>query len=236
MFSSDEETDGSTAEAMVAKGYGAKRLVLVMDSQPYSLCIAEKGHVCFTLVARGRAGHSSRPWECDNALERLLDAWAKVRAALPREATAEDFWHETLVPTVLSAGDVPNRVPGEARLTLNLRYVEPGGADEWERRLGDLTGLEVLRGKNSAPVSADGSAPVVAALREHLRRAWPGRPVPLVRMNGATDARAFAKLGVPLVISSVEKRGDHAADEGVRIASIDEVGDALRDFILEARA
>ena len=236
VFSSDEEIGGETAQAMLANGYGARKLVLVMDSQPYSLCVAEKGHTYFTLVARGKSGHSSRPWECVNAVEALLAGWAKLAPLLPHEATAEDLWHDTVAATVLSAGDVPNRIPDVAKMTVNLRYVEPNGADDWERKIREVTGLEVVRGENSAPVVTDGSAPVVRALQAHLRQAWPGRPVPIVRMNGATDARTFVKLGVPLVISSAEKRGDHAAGEGVRIASIDEVADALRDFVLKAEA
>ena len=231
VFSADEECGGQTAEAMIEKGYGARKLVAVMDSQPYKLCIAEKGHTYFTLVARGMSGHSSRPWECDNAVDRLLSGWAKLQPILPHEATAEDLWHDTIVATVLQAGDVANRVPDVARMTLNLRYVEPDGADTWERKIRETTGLEVVRGENSPPVVTDGSAPIVMALQKHLRRAWPGRPVPLVRMNGATDARMFVKLGVSLVISCAEKRGDHADGEGVRIASIDEVADAFRDFI-----
>ncbi len=232
VFSSDEECGGTAAETMVRLGYGARKLVVVLDSQPYSLCVAEKGNVYFTLLARGKSGHSSRPWDGNNAIGRLMDGYAKIRPILPREATQDDFWHETMAATVVSAGDVPNRIPDLAELTLNLRYIEADAADKWERRLAEVSGLEVVRGEDSAPVEVDADVPVVQALAAHLRRAWPGRPVPFVKMNGATDARSFVKLGVPLVITSAEKRGDHADTEGVRIGSLDEVADAIRDFML----
>ena len=49
-----------------------------------------------------------------------------------------------------------------------------------------------------------------------------------ISRSGATDARSFVKLGVPLVISSADKRGDHGADEAVRLASLDEYAAAIK--------
>ena len=232
VFSSDEESAGTAAETMVRLGYGARRLVVVLDSQPYSLCVAEKGHAYFTLRAKGRACHSSRPWEGENAIDRLVDGYLKVREVLPRDATKDAPWAETLVPTVMRAGAAPNGIPGVATMTLNLRFVDEAAVDAWVRRLEEVSGLEVVRGECFPVVRSDSNAPIVQTLADHLRRAWPGRPVPFVRMNGATDARSFIRLGVPLVITSAEKRGDHADAECVRLDSLDEVADALRDFIL----
>jgi len=231
VFTTDEEIGGATGYAMVARGYAARKLVIVMDSQPYSVCVGEKGHTYFTLTARGKSCHSSRPWEGANAVDSLLEGLAKLRPIWPHEATASDFWHDTLATTVIGAGDVPNRVPEIATATLNLRYVEPGGGDVWERRIREASGLEVTRGEDSPPVVSDPEAPVVQALQRHLRACWPERPVDFVRMNGATDARAFVSLGVPLVITCVEKRGDHAASEAVKLASLDVVGDAMQEFV-----
>ena len=233
VFTTDEETGGATGYAMVERGYAARKLVLVMDSQPYSVCVGEKGHTYFTLAAHGRSGHASRPWECVNAVDALLEGLGKLRRIWPLEATAEDFWHDTLAATVLSAGDVPNRIPDVASATLNLRYVDPSGGDAWEARIREATGLDVSRGEDSPPVVSNPGAPVLLALQRHLRGCWPERPVPFVRMNGATDARAFVSLGVPLAITCVEKRGDHAADEAVRLASIGEVADALSGFFVK---
>jgi len=232
VFSSDEEAGGTAAETMVRLGYSARKLVIVLDSQPEKVCIAEKGHVYFTVRARGKSCHSSRPWEGTNAAERLLSAYARLEAIMPREAGETDQWHDTMSVTVLRAGDVPNRVPDVAELVVNLRYVERGGADAWQKRIEEATGLEVERGEHSLPVEVSADEPVVARFRDSLRAALPGREVPVVRTCGATDARSFVKLGVPLVISSADKRGDHGADEAVRLASLDEYAAAISGFII----
>lgn len=232
VFSSDEELGGFSAARMLELGYGARELVVVLDSQPGKVCYGEKGHTYFTLKANGVSCHSSRPWEGDNPVARLLGAWEKVRSALPDEATADDQWHDTLVPTVLKAGDVPNRIPESAELTLNLRYIEPGAGDRWERRLRDMTGLEVIRGENSDPVSMDPEDPMIRSFHRHMQACFPDREVPLVRTNGATDARHFVRLGVPVVISAALKRGDHGMNEAVSLASIDEYAAALVSFVV----
>ena len=136
-------------------------------------------------------------------------------------------------PHAFRVYDILGRTEPNAFLQVH-RYLDPGAPERWARSLAEGTGLEVEIGRISAPVTTDADAPVVQDLARHLRARWPNRPVPFVRMNGATDARSFVKLGVPLVISSVEKRGDHADSEGVRLASLDEVGDAFRDFFLGA--
>lgn len=231
IFSSDEELGGFSAETMVNLGYGATKLVIVLDSQPGKVCTGEKGHTYFTLRANGVSCHSSRPWEGDNPVTRLLSAWAKLEAILPRSATEQDQWHDTLEPTLLKAGDVPNRIPECAELTLNLRYTEPGGSDFWEARIRETTGLEVVRGEESLPVTMDPDTPIIRRFHEHFRRSFPNRDVPLVRTNGATDARHFVKLGVPIVISAALKRGDHGLNEAVCLSSIDEYVDVLSRFL-----
>lgn len=231
IFSSDEEMGGTSAATMIRLGYGAKRLVIVLDSQPGKVCYGEKGHTYFTLRASGVSCHSSRPWEGDNPVARLLAAWAKLEPLLPKTATASDQWHDTLVPTLLKAGDVPNRIPETAELTLNLRYIEPGGGDRWEAKIREATGLEVLRGENSDPVVMDPNTPIIRAFHEYFQRAFPDRDVPLVKTNGATDARHFVRLGVPVVISAALKQGDHGMTEAVQLASIDEYAAALEGFL-----
>ena len=191
IFSSDEEIGGGTTAAMVARGYGAKQLVLVVDGPAYAVAVAQKGIVTCVLTARGRSAHASTPWLGNNAIDRLVDGYVKVRTLFP-EAKAGDEWHDTMAATVIAAGTAANRVPDEASLTLNLRYTEPGGDERWAARLRDASGLEVAIRMSCPVVSFDPATPALgrlaAAMQRHFRR-----EIALVRMNGATDARHFAR-------------------------------------------
>lgn len=228
VFSTDEEIGGATTAAMVDWGFAARKLVLVADGGAYAVAVAQKGILTCQLRAEGTAAHSSMPWLGRNAIDALIDGYLKVRSLFP-EVRAGDEWHDTMAATLISGGTVSNRIPDQAVLTLNIRYTQPGGAEEWQRRIAEASGL---------PVEVCGSCPVVVfdektpALRTLARcmEAALGRPVVMARMNGATDARHFIRLGVPVAIIGVAGRDVHGRDEAVEIASLKAYEEMLAAF------
>ena len=81
------------------------------------------------------------------------------------------------------------------------------------------------------PFFADPNHPLVARLRETMRRQYPGEEIPLTRMVAATDARCFYDCGTPVAVIGVKGDGAHAIDEWVSLAGIDELADLLVNFI-----
>jgi succinyl-diaminopimelate desuccinylase len=233
LFSADEETGGATTAAMVERGYGARRLVLVADGAAQAVAIAQKGILTCVLRADGVAAHSSTPWLGRNAIDALVDGYLKVRALFP-EVKAGDEWHDTMAATVVSGGTVANRIPDQAALTLNLRYTQPGGAEEWLRRLAEVSGLRVEHGVSCPLVVFDETTPALQELARHMETSF-GRPVAMVRMNGATDARHFTRLGVPVAIIGTAGRDVHGRDEAVEIASLRAYEEMLVDFAGRAK-
>ena len=126
VFSTDEEEGGETSGEAVRRGCRATGLTAVLDGGAWSITCAQKGIASFRLVAKGRGGHSSSPWCFDNPIDKLLDGWARVRAAWP--AIPEDEWHwgDSIAATVVRAGSVHNQIPDEAEMVANVRYVNPG--------------------------------------------------------------------------------------------------------------
>ena len=150
IFTADEEIGGSTTAAMVSRGYGAKRLVCIVDADPYCIVNAQKGAATFKLIAHGRGGHSSEPWNLENPIEKLMNGFRVFSESWP--APTEDRWCDTMAPTVLQAGKVGNMVPDTAELTVNFRFIEEGGEEKIAKRLRELTGLDVERVSVSPPV------------------------------------------------------------------------------------
>ncbi|MBN2449668.1 MAG: M20/M25/M40 family metallo-hydrolase [Lentisphaeria bacterium] len=215
VFSADEETGGATTAAMVRRGYGARRLILVLDGPAYAVAVAQKGIVTCVLTARGRAAHASTPWLGQNAIDALLDGYSKVREGLA-SVVAGDEWHDTVSATVIEGGTVANRVPDRARLTLNIRFTEPGGDQRWVALLREVSGLDVAVGVSCPVVVFDEATPALTDLARAMA-AYLGREIGAKRMNGATDARHFAGLGVPVAILGAAGRDVHGRDEAVDI-------------------
>jgi len=234
LFSADEEIGGATTAAMVARGYGARRLVLVADGAVHAVAVAQKGILTCTLKAVGVAAHSSAPWLGRNAIDALIDGYLKVRALFP-EVKAGDEWHDTMAATIVSGGTVANRIPDQASLTLNLRYTQAGGDEEWLRRLAEVSGLQVESRVSCPVVVFDETTPALRELAHSMETAL-GRPVTMVRMNGATDARHFTRLGIPVAIIGTAGRDVHGRDEAVEIASLRAYEEMLVAFAANARA
>ena len=242
VFATDEETrtgasDTPTPTHLLNVGYVPQKFLIIGDTNGEftdSLTVAEKGHVAITLRAHGRGGHSSMPWAADNPIPKLLAAYAKVQAALPKPADPNDHWRNDLTPTRLLGAPQPNIIPDTAEMTFSYRFIDPDGAEKMKAFLEETTGLEVILPKTwRPPVITDPANPYVQALHAAMRRAWPDREIPLTRMSCATDATRYAHLGLPTVIFGATGFGAHAKDERVSLASLDAYEAMFTAFLRE---
>ncbi|MFW5802890.1 MAG: M20 family metallopeptidase [Verrucomicrobiota bacterium] len=229
IFSTDEEAGGTTTAHMATQNIRARRLITVLDDGAgYAITVAQKGVLNLRLRARGSACHAAEPWEGDNALDRLIDGYAKIRA-LFNEAGADDPWHNTLAATTCTAGTVANRVPDNAEMTLNIRYIKSDERDSIIETLRRTSGLEIDVLMQCPPVNVEPNTPVIEQLRAHLEREL-NTSIALRRLNGATDARHFAAHSAPVAILGLPGRAPHSNGEALQIAPIGPYFAALASF------
>ena len=104
---------------------------------------------------------------------------------------------DTLNPTMLKAGYKHNVIPSEASAALDGRVL-PGTEEEFFATVDALLGSDFTRtGEFSTPVSADHEAPEFAAMAAALQAYDPRALVLPYCMTGGTDAKAFARIGIP---------------------------------------
>ena len=191
----------------------------------------EGGATSGEAVRRGyRSTVLTLAWCFDNPIDKLLDGWARVRAAWP--AIPEDEWHwgDSIAATVVRAGSVHNQIPDEAEMVANVRYVNPGDEPRIEAMIRETSGLEVELLASCEPVFCDENAPALAALRGAMAAAF-GREIPMQRMQGATDARHFAGPGAaPVAIIGVEGAACHEDREWARLSTVQAYADLLESF------
>lgn len=230
VFSTDEEEGGATSGAAVARGIRATALAAVMDGGAWEITYSQKGVASFRLVAKGRGGHSSRPWALDNPIDALFDGWSRLRAAWPAMSDETGHWGDSIAATVVRAGSVHNQVPDTAEMTVNVRFVEPGALPRIEALLREKSGLAVETLSACDPVVCDADAPALVSLRKAMEAAF-GREIPMKRMHGATDARHFAAPGAaPVAIVGIEGGGCHEDGEWASLSSIAAYAGLLADF------
>ncbi len=122
LFVVGEENGSQGAKA--AASFGPKgRFIINGEPTENRLCIGQKGALRINLDCTGKAAHSAYPHEGDSAIERLLDALARIRAIpLP---TDELLGASTLNVGTITGGVAPNVVPPFARAELMIRTVAP---------------------------------------------------------------------------------------------------------------
>lgn len=78
----------------------------------------------------GRAAHSARPWQGDNAIHRAAPLLAALAARAPVDVSCDGhLFREVLSATLAQGGSTRNVIPDRFRLNLNYRFA-PGRSDE----------------------------------------------------------------------------------------------------------
>lgn len=117
----DEETGGQGLEVL-ARDLPRPDASVIGEPTDMQPCIGQRGLLKLEVVAKGRAGHASRPHQGDNAIYRA------ARAALAIEALNEKIDPDdsllgkaTLCATLIAGGTRSNVIPPECRFTVDGR-------------------------------------------------------------------------------------------------------------------
>jgi succinyl-diaminopimelate desuccinylase len=186
------------------------------------------GNLTARLTFRGTSGHSARPWQADNAIERALAGLRELALLERREAVVQGLpFYEVVTLTQLHAGIADNVVPGEAVAHLNLRYPPDRTPEQAEAYLRSLVpeDAELEIAGNSPPARVVADAPLVERLRTagglavEPKQAW-------------TNVADFTSRGIDAVnFGPGGTRWAHARDERVEIAGLVRSFEALWRFL-----
>jgi succinyl-diaminopimelate desuccinylase len=195
------------------------------DGQVQAGCL---GHLTAEVTFRGVSGHSARPWQADNAIERAFEGLAPVLAHEPRDAVVGGLlFREVLSVTRLAAGTADNVIPDLAVATLSFRYApdrEPGDAEHYLRALlGEGAEIEITG--NSAPGAVATANPLVRSLLAagargiEPKQAW-------------TNVADFTANGIDAInFGPGHTAQAHRRDEHVEISALVHAYETLRRFL-----
>ena len=237
MFLATDEDGGGrgqrTPAMMIERGYLPRRMILVGDSageEPGQLFTAEKGHSHIDLIARGKGGHSSRPWALDNPVPKLCRGYLNFDEVWNKGADPKEKWRTVVSPTMLKASDGRNIVGDTAVMHLSCRYITRADLDRVMKTLRETTGLEVQGTPGRRPVENRPGDPEIAALLAAMKARLPGGIVE-GRMSAATDASYYADRGLPIVIFAADGGEPHSDREWGSLKSLDDYADFFTCYL-----
>ena len=195
------------------------------DGQVQAGCL---GHLTARLRFRGVSGHSARPWQADNAIERAVAGLVPMIALEPRDAVVGGLtFREVLSVTRLTAGSADNVIPDLAVATLSFRYAPDRTPAEAESHLraviGDAAEVEIVG--DSPPGAVATANPLVERLLEagargiEPKQAW-------------TNVADFSAHGIDAVnFGPGHTAQAHRRDERVEVAGLVHAYETLRRFV-----
>jgi len=238
MLTTDEEVGSRDGVEYLLKeeNFSADFAVIPDGGENFSIIIKGKGVVHFHVEAVGASTHGSRPWEGENALDKLIDFYEELKKDFPEEPCGDPIhWHNTINLGVLRGGEAANIVPDKAEMELDIRFVEPWTVAKMHshvlNKAGDRVKVELL--SYGEVVSTPEDHPMVQKFKESVESVL-GRKAEFSVEHGATDGRFFSEKGIPTVITYPVGGNIHAKDEWVSIKSLYQLYDIFRLFLKKA--
>lgn len=215
--------------------------VVVAEPTLLNVVVAHKGTVRWRCRTSGRAAHSSRPEQGDNAIYHM----ARVASALEKYAKTEvtQLTRHRLVGTptlsvgLISGGISVNTVPDDCFIEIDRRVVPGENPHEARARVIDYVNSQVPAGTPvthedpfiaGSGLSDDKNGELAVRLGAIAKRYGGGEPqgVPY-----GTNAPAYAAAGAPTVVfgpGSIDQA--HTRDEWVAVDQLEMAGQALYEF------
>ena len=226
IFGSDEEIGGMSTAFMLDKGYGAAKMVIVLDSEQFAITTRQKGLARYVIEADAPPTHAGMVKGAPpNAVQELIRSYEAAAAEIPD--FEDGTWRDVMML---------ERVSGtreHAEMEISVRCARKGGFESIENLLRNKFKRDLRCLRKGEAVLLDETQPYLVAFRERMRRAWPDRKVDFYHLNSSTDARHLQRLNLPMLILGVDARGAHTATEYVEIPSLDEYASLIESYLLD---
>ena len=224
-----EDLDERSTDAFVARGLGGD-FAITGEPTDMHIGLEAKGVLVMRIVVRGRSAHSSTPWLGDNAVLKAVEVFRTIETLPFSRESTERFDRPSINVGRISGGDALNKVPDRCTMWVDVRFLPGQDPAEILRQVRGIRDVEVERTFIHPPVSVPPTEPFVRALSEAVARSTRGETLSVGR-DGASEAAAFIKAGIPAVEFGPVGAGHHGPEEWVSISALARYRRALADFI-----
>lgn len=225
----DEEGKGRGIKHLAEANLDHDYAIFGEPTNVRTLTIGYKGNVLLRLACETETGHSSAPWQFQNAIEEAFEIWRHVKnARWPTETSGSWFNSVTACMRGIQGGSVASVVPSRCEIQVDFR-IPPGiTVDEFQNRIFALleehqthregVHIEVEIEDFTPAYVADKTSLLVRALSLTIWEMF-GNPAKLVYKTGTGDMNLFAQsTGKPTVTYGPgDSHLDHTGNEHVLI-------------------
>ncbi len=231
-LSTTEETVGALCTGYMTDHGLEGEFAICGEPTNLAVSVMSKGVLRIKAHIYGKAAHSSRPWQGDNALLKAYDIYRRI-CELPFAGRSNRYFQGASINlSMMQGGVVMNQVPDYARMVVDIRYL-PG--EDREEMLQCIQALDPdmkleVTGTVEA-VELAGNDPYLGRLKLAVEAAT-GQECKCIAQHGAADTAFFQARGIPSVEFGPCGFGHHGPEEYVEIPSLEIFSECVRQMIL----
>ncbi|NTU98880.1 M20/M25/M40 family metallo-hydrolase [Candidatus Falkowbacteria bacterium] len=237
-FTTDEEIGGETGAKRIASSSHMDNVfaIFIPDGGDYGhITCREKGFIHLKLEIDGQSAHGARPWQGDNAITKAICLYQDLEKLIKKHTRPDDeYWHATINLGYLSGGQAVNQVPGLASMGVDIRLTEQTDQTGLLEEIYDLVGqrARIVELSTASHVHTDEFHPLIQHYKKVMER-MTGQVIEFAPDHGASDAKHFTGLNVPIWLQSPRGGGHHGKEEWADIDSMYKMINAWLTFIKE---
>ncbi len=206
-------------------------LALAMEPTDNTLQLGCVGSVHAKVIFRGRAAHSARPWQGENAIHKAGPMLTKLLDAKPRDVEIGGLvFREATSVTLARGGVAANTVPPEFEVNVNHRFapVTPTEA-AIERAIREIKDLAQGATVEITDISPPGPVPIDNPILEHIQAI---AHLDVQPKQAWTDVARLATFGIDGVnFGPGSPAQAHQAGEWVSIAALVKAYEILSEVL-----
>ncbi len=226
LITGDEEIGGYNGARSALGGINCDFCIALDGGRVEKIIVKEKGILRLKVVASGKTAHGARPWQGENAIERLMADCLAVKGFF-EGLNEPEHWHRSMNLSVFHAGDSVNQVPDKAEATFDIRYTEHDDVDDLVQRIQAAVSGEVIT-EEREPLFVSPESPY----RERLLALATGTRTGIA--HGASDARFLSQFNIPGVVWGADgNSSQHSMAEHVEVQSISKLYGLLDRFVTD---
>lgn len=217
IITSDEEIGGYCCKEIL-KDYNAKLAVIPDASSNFNLVIEEKGLLQLELSIKGKTAHASEPYKGDNAILKLINIYNKLLEIYPMPSNEEFI--TTINLSKINGGSATNMVPGEANMTLDIRFNKDDSIDSILNNIKNISKEIEIKILDQGPIfQVNEKLPIIQEFIKNAENILKHKVV-IEKCVATSDAIYFSEKNIPTILMNPIGEDWHGPNEHVEINSL----------------
>lgn len=235
MITSDEEVGGFDGVKWLLEdlNYRGKAVIIPDSNGSWQMEMGAKGVTWWELNATGKSAHAGRSWEGVNAIDEIIGFIDYLETRFIGEPCGDpQHKHNTINLGTIRAEGATNQVPKHATATVDIRTI-PGMPQstlaDWMADAEQKFPSVRVKSLIMDPAYEVEMNPIIE-LFEKLTQKIAGHDIGHFINHGSSDARFFARYGIPTINVTSTGSGYHVDDEWIDLDDLGVFYEVLTTF------